>query len=176
MKTYGSEPGAPSPDQIQVGISEFVVSDNSTTLKSYGLGSCLAVALYDDSASVGGLAHVMLPSGDEANGDARNPGKFADTAIRAMLRRMVEEGATYTDVEAKIAGGSDMFEFESFGEGVGDRNVDAAKAELEKLGVPLVGEDVGGEKGRTVEFDPTTGDLEITVADDEEADAGVTVL
>jgi len=176
MKTYGSEPGAPSPEQVQVGISEFVVSGDSTTLKSYGLGSCLAVALYDDEAAVGGLAHVMLPSGDEANGQARNPGKFADTAIRAMLRRMVEEGATYTDVEAKIAGGSDMFEFESFGEGVGDRNVEAARQELEKLGVPLVGEDVGGEKGRTVEFDPTTGLFRITIADDDVDGEGVTEL
>jgi len=175
MKTYGSEPGAPIPEQVQVGISEYVVTEEDTTLKSYGLGSCLAVALYDDDAGVAGLAHVMLPSGDEA-GDANNPGKFADTAIRAMLRRMVEQGATYTDVEAKIAGGSDMFEFESFGEGVGDRNVEAARAELEKLGVPIVAEDVGGERGRTVEFDPTTGTLRIKVADDEEAGDGVTEL
>jgi len=42
----------------------------------------------------------------------RKPGKYADTAIRALLRRMVEQGANYTTVEAKIAGGSDMFEFE----------------------------------------------------------------
>lgn len=170
MKTYGSEPGAPTPQQVQVGISEFVVTDADTTLKSYGLGSCLGVVLYDDEANVGGLAHVMLPSGDEAGSDATNPGKFADTAIRAMLRRMVEEGATYTDVEAKIAGGSDMFEFESFGEGVGDRNVEAARAELEKLGVPLVAEDVGGEKGRTVEFNPTTGVFRITIADGDVGD------
>ncbi|AGN00001.1 chemotaxis protein [Salinarchaeum sp. Harcht-Bsk1] len=175
MKTYGSEPGAPTPQQVQVGISEFVVTDADTTLKSYGLGSCLGVALYDPEAQVGGLAHVMLPSGDEA-GDATNPGKFADTAIRAMLRRMVEEGATYTDVEAKIAGGSDMFEFKSFGEGVGNRNVEAARAELEKLGVPLVAEDVGGEKGRTVEFNATTGVLRITVADGEVDGEGVTEL
>jgi chemotaxis protein CheD len=176
MKTYGTEPSGPTPQQIQVGISEFVVTDADTNLKSYGLGSCLAVALHDPAANIGGLAHVMLPSGDEAGADATNPGKFADTAIRAMLRRMVEEGATYTDVEAKIAGGSDMFEFESFGEGVGNRNVEAARTELEKLGVPLVAEDVGGEKGRTVEFNATDGVLRITVADGETGDDGVTEL
>jgi chemotaxis protein CheD len=80
---------------------------------------------------------------------------------------MVERGANYTDVEAKIAGGSDMFAFESFGDGVGQRNVAAAKEELEKLGVPLEGEDVGGEHGRTVEFTPATGRLVVkTSADD----------
>jgi chemotaxis protein CheD len=173
MKTYGSEPGAPEP--VQVGISEFVVKgrESEDTLKSYGLGSCLAIVLYDPDSEIGGLAHVMLPDGDAADGADTQPGKYADTAIRAMLRRMVEKGAAYTSVEAKIAGGSDMFEFESFGDGVGNRNVDAAKEELEKLGVPIVGEDVGGKRGRTVEFDVSTGILNIRTAD---GDRGVREL
>lgn len=168
MKTYGSEPGAPRSDPIQVGISEFVVTDDDSTLKSYGLGSCVAIALYDGDAGIGGLAHVMLPSGDESESDDPNPGKYADTAIRAMLRRMVEQGATYTAVEAKIVGGGDMFEFDSFGDGVGHRNVEAANRELDKLGVPVVAEDVGGKKGRTVEFDTETGDLTIKTADEDD--------
>ncbi|WP_254862459.1 chemotaxis protein CheD [Halovivax gelatinilyticus] len=159
MKTYGTEPGVPDP--VQVGISELAVSEGENTLKSYGLGSCLAIALYDPDTGIGGLAHTMLPDGDQAENSDIKPGKYADTAIRALLRRMVERGATYTDVEAKIAGGSDMFEFESFGDGVGKRNADAARAELEKLGVPLVSEDVGGNHGRTVEFTPGTGTLVI---------------
>ena len=162
MKTYGTEPGAPTP--VQVGISELEVSEGDDTLKSYGLGSCLAIALYDPDTEIGGLAHAMLPDGDEAENSDLKPGKYADTAIRALLRRMVERGASYTTVEAKIAGGSDMFEFESFGEGVGQRNITAAKAELEKLGVPLVGEDTGGEHGRTVEFTPGTGALVVKTA------------
>ncbi|RQG99680.1 chemotaxis protein CheD [Natrarchaeobius oligotrophus] len=168
MKTYGSEPGAPSP--VQVGISELAVSEGDDTLKSYGLGSCLAIALYDPDSEIGGLAHAMLPDGDAAEHNSdRKPGKYADTAIRALLRRMVERGASYTDVEAKIAGGSDMFEFDSFGDGVGKRNVDAAKAELEKLGVPLIGEDVGGAHGRTVEFTPGTGRLVVKTSDENES-------
>ncbi|MCL9815124.1 chemotaxis protein CheD [Natranaeroarchaeum aerophilus] len=168
MKTYGSEPGAPESDPVRVGISEFEISDSGQCLKSFGLGSCVAVALYDDQSQVGGLAHVMLPNGDE-NDDMseRKPGKFADTAIRAMLRQMVETGASYTDVEAKLAGGGDMFEFESFGDGVGHRNVVAAREELDKLGVPITAEEVGGQEGRTVEFDTGTGVLSIRTADGE---------
>lgn len=165
MKTYGSEPGAPSTDPTRVGISEFAVSDGDETMKSYGLGSCLAVALWDPEKKIGGLAHVMLPDGDSRDDSDRKPGKFADTAIRSMLRQMVEMGASYTEVEAKIAGGSDMFQFDSFEDGVGDRNVLAAREELEKLGVPIVAEDVGGDRGRTVEFEPDTGTLRIKTPD-----------
>ena len=171
MKTYGSEPGLPDP--VQVGIAELAVSEGEDTLKSYGLGSCLAVALYDPDSSIGGLAHVMLPNGDEITNSDEKPGKYADTAIRALLRRMVERGASYTSVEAKLAGGSDMFEFESFGEGVGQRNITAARAELEKLGVPVVAEDVGGNYGRTVEFTPGTG---VVVIKTSKGEQGVTEL
>ncbi|THE62840.1 chemotaxis protein CheD [Salinadaptatus halalkaliphilus] len=172
MKTYGSEPGAPSP--VKVGISELAVSDGGDTLTSHGLGSCLAIALYDPETEIGGLAHAMLPDGDAMANSDRKPGKYADTAIRALLRRMVERGASYTSVEAKLAGGSDMFEFESFGDGVGHRNVVAARDELEKLGVPIVAEDIGGEHGRTVTFTPGTGELVVKAAD--EADHGVNRL
>ncbi|WP_290816095.1 chemotaxis protein CheD [Halovivax sp.] len=165
MKTYGTEPGAPEP--VQVGISELVVSEGEDTLKSYGLGSCLAIALYESDSGIGGLAHTMLPDGDAVENSDAKPGKYADTAIRALLRRMVERGATYTEVEAKIAGGSDMFEFESFGDGVGQRNTDAAREELDKLGVPLVAEDVGGTYGRTVEFTPGTGVLVVKTGNGE---------
>lgn len=172
MKTYGTEPGEPTP--VQVGISELTVSDGDDTLKSYGLGSCLAIALHDPDSEIGGLAHIMLPDGDAADNSDRKPGKYADTAIRALLRRMVEQGASYTTVEAKVAGGSDMFDFESFGDGVGHRNIVAAREELEKLGVPIVAEDVGGEYGRTVEFTPGSGRFVVKTAD-ETAD-GVTEL
>ncbi len=171
MKTYGTEPTVPDP--VQVGIAELAVVEGTDTLKSYGLGSCLAVVLYDPGTEVGGLAHVMLPSGDDVDGADRKPGKYADTAIRALLRRMVERGANYVDVEAKLTGGSDMFEFDSFGESVGRRNVDAARAELEKLGVPIAAEDVGGSRGRTVEFTPATG--AVTVRSSSE-DVGVCEL
>ncbi|AEH37176.1 chemotaxis protein CheD [Halopiger xanaduensis] len=173
MKTYGSEPGAPSP--VKVGISELAIGDGDETLKSYGLGSCLAIALYDPDAEIGGLAHAMLPDGDSAANSDRKPGKYADTAIRALLRRMVERGADYTAVEAKIAGGSDMFEFDSFGDGVGQRNIAAAKEELEKLGVPLIAEDVGGDRGRTVEFTPASGTLRVKTSTDDGTN-GVTDL
>lgn len=171
MKTYGSEPGVPDP--VQVGISELVVSEGDDTLKSYGLGSCVAIALYELDSGIGGLAHTMLPDGDAADNSDTKPGKYADTAIRALLRRMVERGASYTDVEAKLAGGSDMFQFESFGDGVGQRNVEAAREELEKLGVPLIAEDVGGNHGRTVEFTPGTGALVVKTGSD---DRGVNEL
>ena len=44
---------------------------------------------------------------------------------------------------------------------IGPRNVEAVKKQLSILHIALVGEDVGGNSGRTIEFDPKTGVLQI---------------
>ena len=49
------------------------------------LGSCAGVILYDRVAKVGGVAHIILP---DSRGKADHPGRFADTAIPALLADM----------------------------------------------------------------------------------------
>ncbi|GAB7017983.1 chemotaxis protein CheD [Halostagnicola bangensis] len=168
MNQPNSEPNAPVPRQVR--ISDALVGTGNDIFKSYGLGSCLAIALYDPERAVGGLAHAMLPDSTETTTTSDKPGKYADTAVRALRRRTIEAGGSRSALEAKIAGGSDMFEFKRLGDSVGQRNIATAKAELETLDVPLVAEDVGGNHGRTVEFSLETGELVIETADDEHED------
>jgi chemotaxis protein CheD len=49
----------------------------------------------------------------------------------------------------------------AFGGSVGARNVVAARAALAAARVPVLGEDVGGESGRTVSFDVLTGSVKV---------------
>ncbi len=49
------------------------------------LGSCVGVALFDRRLRIGGLAHVVLP---RSRGQVDQPGKFADTAIPELMKRM----------------------------------------------------------------------------------------
>ncbi|AHF99046.1 chemotaxis protein CheD [Halostagnicola larsenii XH-48] len=168
MKQRDSAPSTPVPRKV--GISDVIVATGAQTFKSYGLGSCLAIALYDPEATIGGLAHAMLPTNKSTATIEDLPGKYADTAVRALHRRTIDAGGCRSSLEAKVAGGSDMFEFDSLEDSVGKRNIETAKAELETLGVPLVAEDVGGSHGRTVEFILETGALVIETADDEQED------
>jgi chemotaxis protein CheD len=52
-----------------------------------------------------------------------------------------------------------MFEFDSQDEPIGERNVAVARATLDRLGVPIDAEDVGGDSGRSVRFNGETGAL-----------------
>ena len=48
--------------EIRVRIAHHVVAKGDGALVAPALGSCVAIALHDPTAGVGGLAHVLLPS------------------------------------------------------------------------------------------------------------------
>lgn len=148
-------------ERFSVGISEYRIAEPPARLVTYGLGSCVAVALYDGERHLGGLAHTLLPASPAAV--AGRPAKFVDAAIRRMFDELVVRGARRQRLTAKIFGGANMFEslLGAADDGVGARNVDSARQTLAALEIPLVAEDVGGNFGRTVEFDLASGQVRV---------------
>jgi chemotaxis protein CheD len=170
MKTFGSdpEPASDRGDTVYVGVSEYVVASDGETLIAYGIGSCVAIVLYDPESGVGGLAHAVLPDRDRGEGEAT--GKFVDAAADALLREMAERGATIGRVEARLAGGSEMIDFEELETDIGEENVAAARERLAAFDVPVVATDTGGDYGRTVEFDTSDGTVTVRTVDREPAE------
>ena len=144
----------------RVGIAELHLGRAPTVLKAFGLGSCLAIALYDPAERLGGLVHSLLPHPrrDEAPDP---PAKYVDTAIGLMVDGLVQAGAVAAHLQAKMVGGANMFEadYVTLIDSVGARNVRSARQVLAAYHIPLVGEDVGGNRGRSVEFDLASGQL-----------------
>jgi chemotaxis protein CheD len=143
---------------IKVGMADYKVGRDPNSLISYGLGSCVGIALYDKVAKIGGLAHIMLPDSTQAR-SADNPAKFADTALPLMLNDMIKLGALKSRITAKIAGGAQMFTFANATDimRVGERNTEAVRLILKKIEIRLIAEDTGGTYGRTVELKLDTG-------------------
>ena len=161
-------------DELEsVGVAELKVSDNSVVMASFGLGSCVAIAMFDPYKKVGGLAHIMLPA-SRGKESEKNPAKFADTAVVFLVDELVRKGARLKSLRCKIVGGSQMFEglgSSIRGDGseesskprhIGARNIEAVKQALKEIGVPLIGEDTGGNYGRTVRFNTSTFEVEIS--------------
>ena len=56
-------------------------------MTTYGLGSCIALAIHDPVASVGGLLHFMLPESSlNPRKAGENPYLFADTGIPLLFQ------------------------------------------------------------------------------------------
>jgi chemotaxis protein CheD len=97
--------------------------------------------------------------------DRDNPAKFPGSAVPLLLRELAPLGASRPRIVSKIVGGASMFAnlITTGGGGinVGERNVAASREALGAAGIPLVGEDVGSDHGRTVYFDLSTGQVEV---------------
>ena len=149
--------------ELLVRVADLNVGGEGETLLTVGLGSCVAIVLHDPEARVAGMAHVLLP----APGLSRrqeNPAKCPQTAVPALLERMAQRGAHPRRITARIAGGASMFAGLAPPATVqmGERNVAASRETLRAAGLPLVGEDVGADYGRTVRVHAADGRMEIT--------------
>ena len=114
-------------------------------------------------ASLSGVASIVLTSkGGCCLSDPAKAGEhrsldevyhYADTAIVALLKEMMNMGASLHNIVAKIAGGAKMFaDGEHYEKSIGGRNVKSIKQLLKKEAIPVVGEDTGGSHGRNVDF------------------------
>ncbi len=147
---------------IKVGMADLQTSRHPCVLTTLGLGSCVGIVLYDPIKKVAGLAHVMLPSSQQARNNT-NIAKFADTAIVKLIDDMINLGASKSHIVAKLAGGAQMFTFNDASEmlRIGARNVSASKEMLRSLNIPIIAEDTGGNYGRTIEIHSENGKLMI---------------
>lgn len=145
---------------IKVGMADLKICVSPNAVTTLGLGSCVGIAIRDPKTGIGGLAHVMLPDSTQIK-DNKNIPKFADTGIEELVKQIVAAGASKTRLVAKIAGGAQMFAFQSNNAlvRVGERNVAASKKKLQELHIPLLAEDTGENYGRTVVFYPESGDF-----------------
>jgi len=147
---------------IRVGIADMNIVKEPMTIRTSGLGSCVGIVLYDERKKIAGMVHIMLPDSSLGKSDRINAAKFADTGIYALMELLIAEGVRPMALKAKIAGGSQMFQFGSSDTiRIGPRNVEAVKKELKRLSIPIIAEDTGGSSGRTIEFNPTESMLNI---------------
>jgi chemotaxis protein CheD len=150
-------------EQVPVRIGETRVAGGDSVLYTIGLGSCVAVALYDGQRQLGGIAHAMLPRPSAGHRGAPR-GRFATTAVADLLDMLRDAGAARQRLRARLAGGASMFAELLDGEGLrlGRRNVEAAREALAAEDIPIDGEDVFGTWGRNVFLRTTDGRLLVT--------------
>lgn len=144
--------------EIKVGIADLNLVMPPGKIMTIGLGSCVGISLYDNNLKIAGLAHIMLPDSTQFK-NVLQPLKFADLAIPILIKKMEEKGCRRRNLVAKIAGGASMFNFsdKSMVSDIGKRNAESVKLALKKESIPIIAEDTGGNKGRTMIVDSEDG-------------------
>ena len=119
------------------------------------LGSCVAVCLWDPIAKIGGINHYLLPLW---TGQGTVSPRFGNVAVQELVNKLLELGSQKSRLQAKLFGGACVIEaFRERESHLGTKNVQTAEELLEQEGIPLVGRDVGGRRGRKLIFHTDNG-------------------
>ena len=148
--------------ELVVGISDLKVSSNpADSMITYALGSCIAVAVYDPAAKVGGLLHYMLPDSTLDAARAKDtPAMFADTGIPLLFKSCYKMGADKKRMVVKVAGGASILDESNFFR-IGQKNIMAMRKLFWSNNVLIDAEDTGKNVNRTVRLDMSTGKVTI---------------
>lgn len=154
-----------------VGIGQILASaDPGVVISALGLGSCIGLVLTDAPAGVAGMAHVMLPA-SRAGADG-SPGKFADTAVPALVDQVLRLGAQPVRLQARMAGGAQMFAVGGGGPmlNIGERNTEAVREALRAAGLRVRAADTGGNAGRSMHVTVSGGAVTVRAVGGEPID------
>jgi len=140
-------------------MSEIVVSRNGDSYRTI-VGSCIALCLWDKKKQLGGMAHIMLP---RRNGDKKaGPGKYADTAVQALLNKMIHRGCKPANLTASVFGGASLFKHVEPGSyhPIGRLNYQVIREQLDHFGIQISKEEIGGSRGKRIVFDCASGNVD----------------
>jgi len=146
---------------ITIFSGECFVSNKNDVISTV-LGSCIAVCLIDVINNVGGMNHFMLPEdrrvyhmdGTRLKQDVMddNAMRYGITSMEVLIAEMQKNGASRTNLRAKVFGGGNVISKTTNTESVGDKNIGFARAFLKTEGIPIEKESIGDKFGRKIFF------------------------
>jgi chemotaxis protein CheD len=144
-------PNTGSAEPTFVSMGQLAVAGADGSLRTVGLGSCVAVIIFAPSQQLAAMAHCMLP---ECGEEMIQPGKYANSAVPALLDALKRRGAT-APYSAILVGGASMFANEPHQmlRDIAGSNLDVARAALQDVSIPIRAEATGGNVGRSVMVD-----------------------
>lgn len=109
----------------------------SGQMKAY-LGSCVGLAVLDSRRRIGGLLHILLPE-PLCDIPESQLTYYASTGIPLFLRSLIEEGASFEDMYAHIAGGAliDPCSHQDLAMNIGGRTLDITLRAVKQSGIPI---------------------------------------
>jgi chemotaxis protein CheD len=135
---------------VTIYSGEYYTSNNPLEVIYTLLGSCIAVCLYDVTNGIGGMNHFMLPQAREDQ--ILDHGQFGLQSLEMMIEQLLDKGAIYQNLKAKIFGGGNMVGFNSRENDIAMSNIRFTLKYLESKGIPIISKELGGTSGRKIYY------------------------
>ncbi|WP_158814580.1 chemotaxis protein CheD [Methylocapsa sp. S129] len=139
--------------RIHVMQGEYCVSTDPGVMLTTLLGSCVAACMRDPEAQVGGMNHFLLPGTDDRS-QTRAAESYGVHLMELLVNDLLRHGARRERLEAKLFGGSATMQGLC---DIGALNSQFAERFLRHEGIAYAGGSLGGDRGRRIQFWPTSG-------------------
>lgn len=124
------------------------------------LGSCVSCCLWDPSAGVGGMNHMLLTTSTAESGVSNLVGI---NSMELLINDILKHGGQRKNLHAKAFGGARMVAGLSQ---VGKQNSEFILKFLEQENITCEGHSLGGETARHIMFWPATGRVMLKIRSD----------
>ena len=151
--------------KYHVAAGSYYASGKEQKLLQAFLGTCVGVTLYDKTARVGGLIHILLPEPVSSEGSLF-PEKYASTAMPIFIQALCDAGADKKNLSAVIAGGALVgpIDERDLALDIGGRSVDVVRQFLSREHIPVERSETGGFFTCCLSLDLVTGETRIDPA------------
>jgi chemotaxis protein CheD len=139
--------------RVHVIQGDYCVTDDPDVMLTTILGSCVAACMRDPAAQVGGMNHFLLPGIDNRS-RSREAESYGVHLMELLVNDLLRRGARRERLQAKLFGGSATMQGLS---DVGALNSRFAERFLQHEGIAYAGGSLGGDRGRRIQFWPTSG-------------------
>jgi chemotaxis protein CheD len=143
---------------------QYITHQGREILKAIRVATSVVVTIFDPTSGHGGMVHMALPDSRMATNPGETSLKYVDLALPKFIRELLTRGLNRELVQAKIIGGSQLFNFGG-GSGnllnIGTRNVIIARTLLNREGIQVEKTETGGNKPRTVLLDMENGYVQV---------------
>jgi len=139
---------------INVQIGEIKAARGNAVLETSGIGSCIALAIYDPPHKAGALAHIMLP-GRCPNKKTTQKNRYVEDAIDAILEIMSDFGTQPDSLVIALAGGANILKKTE--DTISVNNIDSTLNCLTELGLSVTAHSLGGNDRRSLSLDLDQG-------------------
>lgn len=140
----------------------FILLPNKEVKLYAVVGSSVVITIYDTKRKCGGMNHYIRPIRDTLYDSTP---VYACPAIIGLIDMFVKAGSGMESLEAHIYGASSNPEAEGYIEGLAEYNLKVGIEILGKREIHITGRDVGGNRGRKVVFNSSTGESIVAKVD-----------
>ncbi|MEI8347340.1 MAG: chemotaxis protein CheD [Pseudomonadota bacterium] len=146
---------------IVLQTGELALAGHQDTIVSGPLGSCIAAIIVESNHRLAGMAHIMLPGRHRTSSTSMEKNKFAENALENLIEQLMLKGANKDKLQAYLIGAGNVLKRAD--DTICGHNTSSTLAYLEKVEIPVIKSELGGEERRQVILDLAKSEIRYTV-------------